>query len=113
MLAKLEEARIAKLIGSSLEAHVEISAGSHAYEKLSRHREDLRYLFIVSQVDLLEPNSEFDADAVEITITRARGDKCERCWNYSARVGESARYPTVCERCLEALEEIEASASLS
>ena len=30
-----------------------------------------------------------------------------RCWNYSTRVGESARYPTVCERCLEALEEIE------
>ncbi len=32
-----------------------------------------------------------------------------RCWNYSARVGESSRYPTVCERCIEALKEIEAS----
>ena len=108
VLAKLEEARIAKVIGSSLEAGVEISAGSHAYEKLSRHRDDLRYLFIVSQVDLLESNSELDADAVEIIITRARGEKCERCWNYSTRVGESSRYPTVCERCVEALKEIEA-----
>src|SRR6266705_3443389 len=44
VLARLEEARITKLIGSSLEARVEISAGSHAYEKLSCHREDLRYI---------------------------------------------------------------------
>jgi len=109
VLARLEEARITKLIGSSLEARVEISAGSHAYEKLSCHREDLRYIFIVSQVNLVEPNSEIDADAVEITITRARGEKCERCWNYSTRVGESSRYPTVCERCVEALKEIEAA----
>jgi len=32
-----------------------------------------------------------------------------RCWNYSTHVGESAKYPTVCERCVEALAEIEAS----
>ncbi|MGH7839064.1 MAG: zinc finger domain-containing protein, partial [Candidatus Binataceae bacterium] len=33
--------------------------------------------------------------------------KCERCWNYSLHVGESAEYPTICERCLAALAEIE------
>jgi len=107
VLAKLEEARIAKVIGSSLEARVEISAGSHAYNDLCRHRDDLRYIFIVSQVDLLEPNSEVDKDSLSVTITRAPGEKCERCWNYSTRVGESSRYPTVCERCVEALKEIE------
>jgi len=68
----------------------------------------LRYIFIVSQVDLLEPNSEIDKDSQSVTITRAAGDKCERCWNYSTRVGESSRYPTVCERCVTALAEIEA-----
>jgi isoleucyl-tRNA synthetase len=40
-------------------------------------------------------------------VARAEGEKCERCWNYSARVGESARYPTACERCVPALAEIE------
>jgi isoleucyl-tRNA synthetase len=109
VLAKLEEARIARLIGSSLEGRVEISAGSHAYEQLKRHQNDLRYLFIVSEVELLDPNSAIDTDAIEVTITRAPGEKCERCWNYSLRVGESSRYPTVCERCVEALEEIEAT----
>ncbi|PYS45233.1 MAG: isoleucine--tRNA ligase [Acidobacteria bacterium] len=108
VLGKLEEARIAKVIGSSLDARVEISAGSHAYKNLSRHRDSLRYIFIVSEVDLLEPNSEIGDDEIKITITRAHGEKCERCWNYSTRVGESSRYPTVCERCVEALAEIEA-----
>ena len=107
VLAKLEEARVAKTIGSSLEARVEISAGSHAYEVLNNHRDDLRYIFIVSEVELTGPHAEMDADALEIAVTRAHGEKCERCWNYSTRVGESSRYPTVCERCVTALEEIE------
>jgi isoleucyl-tRNA synthetase len=109
VLGKLEEARVAKMIGSSLEARVEISAGSHAYEQLKQRQEDLRYLFIVSEVELLEPNSEIEANAIEVTVVRARGEKCERCWNYSTRVGEASKYPTVCERCVEALEEIERS----
>jgi isoleucyl-tRNA synthetase len=107
VLAKLEDARVAKLIGSSLEARVEISAGAHAYDKLKRHADDLRYTFIVSEVQLLEPNVEMDADQIDVTVARAHGEKCERCWNYSARIGESSKYPTVCERCVAALQEIE------
>jgi isoleucyl-tRNA synthetase len=109
VLGKLEEARIAKIIGSSLEARVEISAGSEAYDKLKQHAEDLRYIFIVSEVTLLEPNAAMDAAAIEVTVARAHGEKCERCWNYSTRIGESSDYPTVCERCVAALEEIELS----
>ena len=43
----------------------------------------------------------------DVEIQRADGAKCERCWNYSTHVGESADYPTVCERCLKALAEID------
>jgi isoleucyl-tRNA synthetase len=110
VLAKLEDARVAKLIGSSLEARVEISAGSEAYGNLAPHRDFLRYLFIVSEVDLVEPNTELAADGINVTIGRAHGEKCERCWNYSTRVSESSKFPTVCERCVTALEEIEAKA---
>ncbi len=113
VLGKLEDARIAKLIGSSLEARVEISAGANAYDNLKRHADDLRYIFIVSEVQLPEANVEMDADAIDVTVARAHGEKCERCWNYSTRVGEASRYPSVCERCIEALDEIEASAQLS
>jgi isoleucyl-tRNA synthetase len=59
-------------------------------------------LFIVSQVEI-----ENGGEDVSIKISTADGEKCERCWNYSTRVGESERYPTVCERCVAALNEIE------
>ncbi len=105
VLRALEEARIAKQIGSSLEARVEISASGNAYKLLERYGDDLRYIFIVSQVDVLDSGE--GASGVTIKVYPAAGVKCERCWNYSTRVGESSRYPTVCERCVAALEEIE------
>jgi isoleucyl-tRNA synthetase len=46
-------------------------------------------------------------------VQRADGAKCERCWNYSTHVGESVDYPTVCERCVKALDEIERQAGVS
>src|SRR4029434_9321789 len=99
----LEEARIAKQIGSSLEAKVTLAAAGDSLLLLRKYQAELRYLFIVSQVEVVEAA----ADKVSLTVSRADGEKCERCWNYSTRVGESARYSTVCERCVAALEEIE------
>jgi isoleucyl-tRNA synthetase len=58
----------------------------------------------------LEPSAELAPGAIKVTITRAHGEKCERCWNYSTRIGESSKYPTVCERCVAALQEIETHA---
>jgi isoleucyl-tRNA synthetase len=104
VLRALEEARVAKRIGSSLEAKVTLNASGSALELLQKHQKDLRYLFIVSQVEL--GNSD-PAAGVSISITGADGTKCERCWNYSTHVGESETYPTVCERCVAALQELE------
>ncbi len=109
VLRALEEARIAKRIGSSLEAKVEIFAAGNAYDLLQSYRDDLRYLFIVSQVEV-HPSDE-GASGVVIKVQPAEGQKCERCWNYSTRIGESSRYPSVCERCVAALEEIERAGS--
>ncbi len=103
VLGELEKARTNKIIGSSLEAAVVISAGGPTYELLKNYESQLRYVFIVSQVALAEAQTA----GIEIQIERAKGEKCERCWNYSTRVGEFERYPTVCERCAAALEEIE------
>ena len=100
VLRKLEEARVAKQIGSSLEAKVTVIDNGETLELLRKYENDLRYIFIVSQVELVEGSPS-------ITVSRAEGEKCERCWNYSTHVGESERYPTVCERCVAALAEIE------
>ncbi len=104
VLQRLEEARIGKQIGSSLEARVEISASGELFDLLKQYNDELRYLFIVSQVEVVPAG---DNSGVVVKVTQAEGEKCERCWNYSTRVGESERYPEVCERCVVALEEIE------
>src|ERR1044072_8227139 len=107
----MEEARVAKQIGSSLEARLEIAAAGESYDLLERYRDELRYVFIVSQVEVVR--SEEGASGVVVKGLPAEGGKCERCWKYSARVGESAHYPTVCERCVAALAELEAEARVS
>ena len=106
VLQALEDARNSKVIGSSLEARVELAASGETLELLTRYRKELRYVFIVSQVDV---SGSGQADDFTVKVALAEGHKCERCWNYSTRVGESNRYLTVCERCVEALEEIERS----
>ena len=122
VLSLLEEARAAKKISSSLEASVTYSVTGETAVFLRHNSSWLRAVFIVSQVEVLE---ESIAEAKKagraahigirfpggeqygITIGRAVGEKCERCWNYSTHVGESADYPTLCERCVAALAEIE------
>jgi isoleucyl-tRNA synthetase len=108
VLRVLEEARIAKQIGSSLEAKVILAAGKEDREFLSKYAGELRYLFIVSQVEI----TDADGKSIGITVVPADGEKCERCWNYSTRVGESEKYPTVCERCVAALDDLEKEPAL-
>ena len=97
----MEEARERKEIGASLEAKVILRTDGETARFLMPYYEDLRYIFIVSQVEVHEE------DYFSVNIQKADGAKCERCWNYSMRVGEFENYPTVCERCAAALSEIE------
>ena len=106
-LKVLESARTEKLIGGGLEAQLHISAPESLYPVLDRYRGDLRYVFIVSDV-VLEKAPAVNGDApMKITVAKAPGEKCERCWNYSTHVGEDKEYPTVCERCGAVLREME------
>ena len=105
VLKALEEARNAKQIGSSLDAKVILTTDGDTTRFLLDYFEQLRYIFIVSQVEVHEGDSQ------KVEIHKADGQKCERCWNYSTRVGEFEKYPTVCERCAVALGEIERGAA--
>ncbi len=105
VLKALEDARAEKKIGSSLEAKVILTVDKETTRFLLPFYEDLRYIFIVSQVEVHE------GDAQTVEIQKADGAKCERCWNYSTKVGESEKYPTVCERCVDALSQIEQTAA--
>jgi isoleucyl-tRNA synthetase len=112
VLVKLEEARNAKSIGGSLEAKVSLhSSVAKLQTTLKAFAAQLPALFIVSQVEVLDSVHDLsqagESSGLNIQIDKADGKKCERCWNYSTRVGEDPRYPTICERCSEALAEIE------
>lgn len=114
VLKKLEEARNAKVINSALEARVEMRAHGKTLDLLKNYSSWLPQILIVSQVRVGASNGSAPASASaaagpvdEIEIARADGKKCNRCWNYSVHVGESSDYPTVCERCLAAIAEIE------
>jgi isoleucyl-tRNA synthetase len=98
----LEAARKDKIIGSGLQAKVTISAPTESYGLLERYRETLRYLFIVSQVELKQIVSGNGA-GMKVEVSTAEGKKCERCWNFSTLVGSDPEYPTICERCVAAL----------
>ena len=101
VLKALEVARQNKFIGAPLEALARLKASGDLQTLLNRYRKELPGLFIVSQV-LLEPGQ----GALEVTIERAQGDKCERCWKYTTDVGQNADYPTLCAPCVEAVREI-------
>src|ERR1700683_462911 len=107
VLKALEEARNAKLIGTGLEAQILITApeGHYALLKQYADKDKLRYLFIVSQVTLIQGPGN-GTGSVHVEVKKADGAKCERCWNYSTHVGEDKQYPTVCERCSAVLKEL-------
>ncbi len=105
VLKALEEARNNKLIGGGLEARVYLTAPDPMYSVLKRYEGQLRYLFIVSAVKLVQGAGN-GTGGVQVAVTRADGAKCERCWNYSIYVGDDENYPTVCERCSAVLKEL-------
>ena len=73
--------------------------------------DELRYLFITSEVELIESNEmlqqlpySFQSPELAIGVVKADGHKCDRCWNYSTHVGESIEHPLICERCVSAVD---------
>jgi isoleucyl-tRNA synthetase len=115
VLGKLEEKRRDKIIGSSLEAKVILyaqRANPTQYDFLKSYEEFLPALFIVSQVELREVD-QVPTDAhllvdlgggLAVDVVQASGKKCERCWNYREAVGKDATHPTLCDRCIEAVQ---------
>jgi isoleucyl-tRNA synthetase len=95
VLKELEKAREEKLIGNSLEAQVGLRVPSSDWNLAQKYKGDLASLFIVSRV-VLEPGPGAE---LGVQVSRAPGDKCQRCWNYSTYVGKSSDYPQFCERC--------------
>ncbi|MGA4578300.1 isoleucine--tRNA ligase [Limisphaera sp. VF-2] len=100
LLPELEKARQAKVIGKSLEARVILRGRDPLYLNAKTHLAAFRELLNVSQ---LEIETEGDG-VVPVQVVRASGEKCERCWHWETDVGTHPEHPTLCGRCVAAVE---------
>lgn len=93
----IEEKREARIIRSSLEAKLVLSiSDSSLFSLLKVYEKDLASFFIVSEVQL-------EAGKNCVSVMKAEGGKCQRCWNYSASVGASNIHQFLCHRCVNVL----------
>ncbi|NES84840.1 MAG: isoleucine--tRNA ligase [Moorea sp. SIO2B7] len=116
----MEQARVGKMIGSSLDGKVLLYVSNeelrgrlnslNSADLTGNGVDELRYLFLASQVELVDSvemiqKAEYkgESELVSVAVVKADGEKCDRCWNYSTHVGEFKDDPTICERCNKAL----------
>ncbi|HEV8540932.1 MAG TPA: class I tRNA ligase family protein, partial [Verrucomicrobiae bacterium] len=108
ILPELEKARQAKLIGKSLEAQLKLGVRNGVTTWIVEHLPALQELLNVSQIRVQHQPAE---GAVEhdvrgfpsFEVARADGQKCERCWHYELEVGQNSEHPTLCARCITAV----------
>jgi isoleucyl-tRNA synthetase len=106
VLAEIEPLRKNKQIGSSLQAKVVLSATPSELALLERYSRELPMLFIVSDVELRPAPTDVEANSeprARVTIERAGGVKCERCWRYVPAVSDDPQWAGLCSRCQDAL----------
>jgi isoleucyl-tRNA synthetase len=96
ILAELETLRRDKVIGSSLEAEVQINASSSLREGFAGF--DFTELAITSQTILQSVETDADFGIEKISVTKTTHHKCGRCWRHLPEVTEDG---TLCGRCAE------------
>ncbi len=94
VMKALEEARAAKLIGKSLEAKLTLTLSDENYELMSAFGDELKTIFIVSQVELLK-----GGDGVAVEVAPADGIRCDRCWMRTTDGIDTEDGGHLCARC--------------
>ena len=87
-----------KIVKASLDCKVELACGGETYNFVKSIENELKDVLIVSQVVVTDNNGE-----LTVSVSKADGEKCERCWSYSTTVGADADHPTLCSHCANVL----------
>ena len=105
---KLEAERQTGLIGHSLDARVLLNIANADYSFIKDYTEnEVSDLFIVSQVKFVNDSlAESEIEGISISVEKASGEKCERCWKYDEEVGHDHNHSDVCPRCASVLEKM-------
>ncbi|HKB59421.1 MAG TPA: isoleucine--tRNA ligase [Gallionellaceae bacterium] len=96
---EIEDKRVQNLLGSSLQAELDIHASGKTFDALAALGDDLRFVLITSRATV----QRGDTDTLRIEVTPSAHAKCERCWHYRADVGSDPGHPGLCGRCVSNL----------
>jgi isoleucyl-tRNA synthetase len=111
ILKALEQARNQKLIGTSLEAAVDLYVpDGERRDLLDAYAETLASIGIISSFALhssdAAPAEAMASDMIpelKVLVRHAPGVKCVRCWHWREDVGQHAEHPTLCGCCVARL----------
>ena len=106
VLKALENARQTKLIGKSLDASLVWKVGADTVSWVEIPKDTWREIFNVSDIVV---QTALAGDGETVTVLKAAGQKCERCWHWETEVGANTEHPTLCPRCVEAVKQCAAA----
>lgn len=97
----IEPLRAEKQVGSSLEVSVYVKADDDSV--LKANEEELCNIFITSQAYVCSEKpenvlNEYTEEGYTVWVTKAEGEKCERCWKYRKLNSDG-----ICSECEEAI----------
>jgi len=103
---ELEKARVAGVLGASLEAEVDLYVDSELRTLLTKLGDELRFVLITSEArvhDLtVNPSAgvETGLRGLRVQVNPSAHAKCARCWHRRADVGANAEHAQLCARCV-------------
>ena len=105
----LEDFRSKGIIGSSLEVNLEIYLDDDLYNFFHKIRNELNFLFLVSNVNLFLFNVKFNfvyktsINGMYLFFKKSLYFKCSRCWNRDISVNYNSNLISICNRCIDNL----------
>ena len=99
----MKKKRAEKVIGSSLEAHIDIYLEENIAQKLKDI--DFKEIAITSSATInnkLGKQKGFSIEYVKnvfVEVNKTGGSKCQRCWKYDDKVTDKE----ICDRCNDAI----------
>ena len=100
----IEAERGEGVIGGSLEAEVTLHCSAELKKQLADLQDELRFVLICSKTTLADEDASAvatDLDGLSVTLTKAAGAKCVRCWHHREDIGTDAAHAEICGRCVD------------
>jgi isoleucyl-tRNA synthetase len=101
---QLEEMRRDKIIGSSLDAEIDIYCDEATFKALNELGDELRFVFITSGARVHQyadkPSNALEiGESLAILVNKSAHQKCVRCWHHREDVAQNDDHPELCGRC--------------